>query len=357
MAKNIAEQLQYIDEQHDALDIDSEASDDDVQEDDTKAVDEEDTFHSELAPSKTSGNPSQNYRRNRRISVSSESIDPIRLKEQLMQLKIIPKSDETLQALFQVVSKSPMLRRMLGPEERALIVKAFAGPEIKQPDEVIIQQGDEGDTFYLVESGTVNVYVKKILDDNVHVHTYHAGDTFGQLALMYNTPRAATCRAETEVKLWTLDRTAFKAIIVGASLRKREMYSAFLAQVPILHPLKEVERLTLSDALTEEKFEDGAIVCEEGQPGDEFFLILDGNADCYVRNNRTDSSKLLSTLSRGQYFGEIALLTDKPRQATVVAKGTLKVLIVDRATFTRVFGPMEEILQRNIDLYNRFTKQ
>ncbi len=65
----------------------------------------------------------------------------------------------------------------------------------------------------------------------------------------------------------------------------------------------------------------------------------------------------MASLNEGKYFGEIALLTMKPRQATVRAKGPLKVLAIDRATFNRVFGSMDEIMKRNMEVYTKYAAQ
>ena len=62
-------------------------------------------------------------------------------------------------------------------------------------------------------------------------------------------------------------------------------------------------------------------------------------------------------MEEGSYFGEIALLTQKPRQATVNAVDTLSVLSMDRKTFKRVMGPLVDILNRNIGGYNQFMQQ
>ena len=62
-------------------------------------------------------------------------------------------------------------------------------------------------------------------------------------------------------------------------------------------------------------------------------------------------SVVVGRLMTGGYFGEIALLTSKPRQATVSAKGELVTLSLDRATFTRVMGPLIDVLNRNIGTY------
>lgn len=67
------------------------------------------------------------------------------------------------------------------------------------------------------------------------------------------------------------------------------------------------------------------------------------------------ASKDVATLSVGNYFGEIALMTAKPRQATVKARGSLTVLALDRATFTRVLGSMDDIMKRNMEQYTKYT--
>ena len=60
------------------------------------------------------------------------------------------------------------------------------------------------------------------------------GGSFGELALIYGTPRAATVRAVTDVKLWGLDRDSYRRILMGSTIRKRKMYEEFLSRVPIL---------------------------------------------------------------------------------------------------------------------------
>jgi cAMP-dependent protein kinase regulator len=345
LSKTIATLVRNIDAE---IDTDDEGLDDDDDTFDSDYHGKEDDFKSPSAPPVIS-------KRNttRRFSVSSESLDPAKLKDQISKISIVPKDQETMTRLYQLVSKSPMLRRLLDPEERTLIAKAFAGPLLRSAGEDIITQGDIGEVFYLLESGNVDVFVKR---DGVEskVHTYHDGDAFGQLALMYNAPRAATCRSVTDVKLWTLDRTSFKVIIAGAALRKREMHLAFLNQVQILQSLTEYEKMMLADSLLEEKYGDGTAICQEGQYGNDFYIILEGRANAYQKG-KDEKEKLVMSYTVGEYFGEIALLTSKPRQATVRAEGEVKVLVIDRPTFNRVFGSMEDVLKRNIELSTKYS--
>jgi len=60
------------------------------------------------------------------------------------------------------------------------------------------------------------------------------GGSFGELALIHGTPRAATVRAKTDMKLWGLDRDSYRRILMGSTIRKRKMYEEFLSRVSIL---------------------------------------------------------------------------------------------------------------------------
>lgn len=64
--------------------------------------------------------------------------------------------------------------------------------------------------------------------------TYEPGEAFGELALLYNAPRAATIKAKTDCLLWVLDRNTFNHIVKDASMRKREKYEDFLKSVTLL---------------------------------------------------------------------------------------------------------------------------
>lgn len=176
--------------------------------------------------------------------------------------------------------------------------------------------------------------------------------SFGELALMYNAPRAATVKATEHSKAWAMDRQTFKYIIMETTLKKREAHKGFIERVPLLESLSEYERLTVADALKTETFSDGEVIITQGDDGNLFYIIEEGTAVCTKQVTPSDPPQEIGILTSGAYFGEIALLTTRPRQATVTAKGTVKCLILDRKTFKRVMGPLEDILKRNIDRYN-----
>merc|ERR1719387_2772323 len=88
----------------------------------------------------------------------------------------------------------------------------------------LIQQGDDGDNLYVVESGVLQCYVKMGKYGERKVSTVNAGEIVGELALLYNCPRAASVRAgQGDVKCWELDRETFNAIVKDSAAKAREM--------------------------------------------------------------------------------------------------------------------------------------
>jgi len=143
---------------------------------------------------------------------------------------------------------------------------------------------------------------------------------------------------------------------MGSTIRKRKVYDEFLSKVSILADLDKWERATVADALEPANFDIGTHVIEQGQPGDEFFLIIEGQADVMQKPSDDAPFEKVGELGPSDIFGEIALLLDRPRAATVIAKTPLKCVKMDRARFERVMGPCREILKRDIKKYNSYVQ-
>ncbi|TNN74614.1 cAMP-dependent protein kinase type I-alpha regulatory subunit [Liparis tanakae] len=264
-----------------------------------------------------------------------------------LMLSVIPKDYKTMAALAKAIEKNVLFSH-LDDNERSDIFDAMF-PVTYIAGETVILQGDEGDNFYVIDQGEMDVYV-----NNEWVTSIGEGGSFGELALIYGTPRAATVRAKTNVKLWGIDRDSYRRILMGSTLRKRKMYEEFLRKVSILESLDKWERLTVADALEPVQFEDGQKIVVQGEPGDEFFIILEGSAAVLQRRSEHEEFVEVGRLGPSDYFGEIALLMNRPRAATVVARGPLKCVKLDRPRFERVLGPCSDILKRNIQQYNSF---
>jgi len=101
--------------------------------------------------------------------------------------------------------------------------------------ETAIAEGDDGECLYVVETGKFKCSkVFKKEDGAVHLKDYMPGEYFGELALLYNGPRAATIEAIEASECWALDRRTFNHIVKDSAQQKREKYEAFLTQVSIL---------------------------------------------------------------------------------------------------------------------------
>merc|ERR1740138_922809 len=126
----------------------------------------------------------------------------------------------------------------------------------------VINQGDSGDFLFVIESGTLDCSIKVDGTDKI-VKTCEAGDVFGELALLYNCPRAASVEARDKCVLWQLDRDTFNNIVKEAAQKKRERYNTFLGKVPLLASMDAYERSQLADALKPEIVNDGSVIVKQ----------------------------------------------------------------------------------------------
>jgi len=175
------------------------------------------------------------------------------------------------------------------------------------------------------------------------VDTINAGGSFGELALMYNAPLAATViSAEPHCTLWALDRVTFRRILMESTFARRRMYESFLEEVPLLASLTHYERSKIADVLESQKYPPNTTIIKEGDPGHAFYLLESGEADAY----RNDMLSPVKRYKKGDFFGELALLNDAPRAASVVSVTEVRVASMGKSAFQRLLGPVEGIMRR-----------
>jgi cAMP-dependent protein kinase regulator len=166
----------------------------------------------------------------------------------------------------------------LDDSEKAIVVDAMEEKKTFK-NECVIKEGDDGDCLFVVASGTLAcTKVFKGNTDATFLKRYEAGDAFGELALLYNAPRAATITSDNESLLYVLDRATFNHIVKDASVRKREKYDGFLKQIKLLETMDDYERSQVSEAFQDAKFEAGDTIIKEGEEGKEIFFLLEGEA-------------------------------------------------------------------------------
>ncbi|CAI5756357.1 unnamed protein product [Candida verbasci] len=282
---------------------------------------------------KTSKPIPTSFNANRRTSVSAEALNPAKLKSESWKPPTNNLSTTEEEELANNL-KNNFLFKQLDSSSKKTVIAALQQKSFKR-DSVIIKQGDEGDYFYIIETGTVDFYV-----NDEKVSSFSEGSSFGELALMYNSPRAATAIAATDVSCWALDRLTFRRILVEGTFSRRLMYENFLKDVTILKGLNDQERAKLADALNSEIYKSGSVIIKEGEIGDKFYLIEKGNCEI------SKQGEFIKSISKGDYFGELALLNDVPRQATVKANDGVIVATLNKAGFERLLGSVVELLRK-----------
>lgn len=275
------------------------------------------------------------FNANRRTSVSAEALNPGAFEAEDWKPPTNDLSASQKSALSKTLALN-FLFKQLDETSKHTVIQALSEKKFDK-DLEIIKQGDEGDYFYIIEHGTVDFYV-----NGSKVSSSGPGSSFGELALMYNSPRAATAIASSEdgVSCWALDRSTFRRILLQGTFNRRLMYEDFLKDVKVLSTLTDHERSKLADALLTEIFHQGDKIVTEGEKGENFYFIESGT--CQVHK---ESEGVVTKLSKGDYFGEVALLNDLPRQATVEALDTVIVATLDKSGFSRLLGPAVEVLK------------
>merc|ERR1711968_390907 len=123
---------------------------------------------------------------------------------------------------------------------------------------------------------------------------------------------------------------------------RRRLYEGFLEKVPLLASLTAEERSRVADSLKPVSYNHGEKIITQGDPGNTFFIIEEGKAIAR-KSGSDDVVQTYTPLVMPSYFGELASLHSKPRAADVIAVGQVKCVTLDRAAFSRVLGPCEDI--------------
>lgn len=300
--------------------------------------------------------------------------------------RCIEKSPETRRLLLSVVRHNVLFKNCSMDAHNA-VVDAF---ECARPSagDIVIQQGDPGDFFYIIESGALDVFVSSAADEK-ELKTGRQlvrGDYFGELALMCNTPRAATvrvsavssCNAANSVGsmlglatspsskmekcvLWKIDRLMYRSIVSHFSKLAYDTYVGLISNVKIAGSrrlgdiLSSNELNRLVSSLEMEEFDINEVIVRQNATGDYFYIITDGCVDVFVESAVGHSTPAgsglgnhIAQLSRGDYFGEKALLADDVRQASCVAakpgvNGKVVCLSLSRTDFIALLGSWQDI--------------
>jgi CRP-like cAMP-binding protein len=191
----------------------------------------------------------------------------------------------------------------------------------------VVRQGEPGERFYLIAHGAFEVMV-----DEQPVTRLGRGEYFGELALLNDAPRAATVVAVEPGRLYSLGRAAFRTTLahdlatqvrIQAALAYREAVAAML----LFRDLAPVDLDLLLTRFVQVAVATGEDIIRQGESGDRFYVIRSGAVDV-IKDGQTIGKRV-----RGDAFGELALLLNAPRAATVRATEPTELLALNAADF------------------------
>jgi CRP-like cAMP-binding protein/Zn-dependent protease len=211
-----------------------------------------------------------------------------------------------------------------------------------RPGEPVFRQGDRPTAFYVVRRGTLDVEEENPdTGDTVLLRSLARGDPFGELGLLHASPRTATVRAVDDAELFEVDKPTFDRLLADAIDAP-----AFALTLQTMAELRDMPAFAMlgsegiAEILAHGKWitaAPGEVLVQQGAVGDAFYALRSGRADV-VRDG-----ELLRTLGSGSHFGEIALLRDVPRTASVIARTPVRAFRLSREGFDRV---VREAFQR-----------
>lgn len=270
-------------------------------------------------------------------------------------------SERVRQSIEQAGSKSPAEQKFikeaiktnahlqvmvdLSENTLKLLVDAAVKREVPASTQVITEGSEDADFFYIVNKGSFEVQIGQASSDALqrqNLPIIAAGNTFGELALLYVAPRAATVIAKEDSEVWMIERENFKAALEVAAGDTTKQYVAYLDKVEVLAPLSKEQKQAVAESMVEMAFQEGESVIEEGEVGSTFYILFEGSVK--VMKGGQEQTVMVATQNEVQMFGERALMKDEPRAATVVVSSpSARALVMDRDSFNMLLGPLDEI--------------
>ena len=247
----------------------------------------------------------------------------------------IAKSSKEIELIKSSLSKHFVFRN-LRENYTSVIIHHMRLYTIK-PGDVVFTQGSPASNFYVVSKGRLEVIV-----NTKRIKLLNTGDSFGEMALLHNTPRTATVSALTNCSLWVLDRKTFRSTLELLEQANYEENKTFIESIPVFEVLTRSQKDSLVHSLSNHSFVPGSVIVNEGDPGDLLYVIKQGIV--LVTKNNQEVRKM----GKGFYFGEQALLYSSPRTATVTAVDHVKCVAISGGELTELLGnKLQDIIYWN----------
>ncbi|KAF0691380.1 Aste57867_17376 [Aphanomyces stellatus] len=278
----------------------------------------------------------------RRVEVSAEVMREV--APQRFNKVVHTKPDMSKELILKAI-QSNILFQGLSQGEQSDCVDAFQIFE-RDAGAEIITQGDQGEHFFVVQSGSLDILVSVKGNPAIKFGSLTSGMGFGELALLCNTPRAATIKSKTPVVLWALDRNDFREICTTHEAMRHAKAVEFLRQVEVLKKLSSAEIIRVAAAMQWEEYDAQTVLFREGEMGEHFYVITSGDVLVTKMNAETREDEFVRVMTSGSHFGEMALLKDEMRSATCTSTTRVQLLVLAREHFSAMLGSLQELMER-----------
>lgn len=221
---------------------------------------------------------------------------------------------------------------------------------------IAIAEGDAGTDAFVVIDGRLEVQIAG-KTGSLPVAVLTAGDLFGEVAIVEGAERrTASVVALTPSTLLRIDGSAFAEAIEETPHARAELETAahrmavgrFIKSATLLGDLSSDALAELAEHVHERRAAAGEAVIRRGEPGEECYLVRDGELE--VIDDSSDAERRLATLRTGMLFGETALLTGAPRNATVRALTDVKLLVLRRSDLLAAMAAEADVADHLIAL-------
>lgn len=244
-------------------------------------------------------------------------------------------------------------------QEEFMAVVCKMDPIEVSPDTLVISEGDEGDSIFVIASGEVKVFRFDERGNEIWISTLSEGSFFGEFGFFSESTRLASVKSLTDATLLELTKDDVDAIIkehpgvkdILFEFYKRRVLDTLIAISPIFSPLSVEERRNLVSSFSPRNFKKGEFIIREEEEGDRMYFVRTGEVE--VTTKKEGSHISLAKLGPGDFFGEVSVITEKPRTASVTALTEVNVVEILKDEIheeIRTHPEILEILNRYIQM-------
>ena len=239
----------------------------------------------------------------------------------------------------------------LKKEELSRVMEKIQAKKVAH-GEPICKEGEPGNSIFIISQGRVAVSRQHPSKGQITLSELKEGDFFGEFGFFSNSRRQATVAALVDTDVLEITKENLQEIIQEYPSVSRVLFKFYkdrvldnlLATSSLFQNFSPPDRRQLLDHLSLEEFPEGVTVLEEGTPGDCLYIIKSGEVEVYTSDPRGEKL-VLANLKEGDYFGEISLITGRPRTASVRVLRPAELVRLSKRDFDQFVARQPEALK------------